>query len=89
MKFRQWRCFNYDKKISLNFVPKGPTDNKPSLVQVMAWNRIGDKPLHEPMMTQFNWRIYMRRPAFMSSLVGPWEMWPIQRQAIIWTNVGL
>ena len=23
----------------LNFVPKGPTDNKPALVQIMAWRQ--------------------------------------------------
>ena len=41
-------------KKTLKFVPKGPIHNKSSLVQVMAWRRIGDKPLHEPVMTQFN-----------------------------------
>ena len=40
-------------RISLKFVPKGPIDNKPALVQVMAWRRTGDKPLSEPMLTQF------------------------------------
>ena len=50
--------------IPLNFVLKGPIDNKWSLVQVMAWRRTGDKPLHEPMMTQFN-DAYMRHPASM------------------------
>ena len=40
-------------KISLKFVPKGPIDNKSALVQVMAWCRTGDKPLPEPMLTQF------------------------------------
>ena len=40
-------------KISLKFVLKGPIDNKPTLVQVMAWHRPGDKPLLEPMLTQF------------------------------------
>ena len=40
-------------RISLKFVPKGPIDNKSMLVQVMAWRRIGDKPLSEPMLTQF------------------------------------
>ena len=39
--------------ISLTFVPVGPIDNKLALVQVMAWSRTGDKPLHEPMLTQF------------------------------------
>ena len=40
-------------RISLKFVPKGPIDNKPALVQVMAWRRTGDKPLPEPTLTQF------------------------------------
>ena len=40
-------------KISLKFAPRSPIDNKPALVQVMAWRRIGDKPLPEPLMAQF------------------------------------
>ena len=40
-------------QISLTFVLNGPIDDKPALVQVMAWHRTGDKPLHEPMLTQF------------------------------------
>ena len=35
------------------FVPNIPIDNKPAMVQVMALRRTGDKPLPEPMMTQF------------------------------------
>ena len=31
-------------KISLKFVPKGLMNNIPSLVQIMAWRRPGDKP---------------------------------------------
>ena len=38
---------------SLKFVPYGPIDNRSALVQVMAWHRTGDKPLPEPMLTQF------------------------------------
>ena len=34
-------------EISLKFVPKGPIDNIPGLVQIMAWRRSGDKPLSE------------------------------------------
>ena len=41
-------------KSSLKFVPQGPVNNIPALVQVMAWCRTGDKPLSEPMMTHFN-----------------------------------
>ena len=37
-------------KISLKFVPKGPINNIPAMVQIMAWRRPGDKPLSEPMM---------------------------------------
>ena len=40
-------------QISLKLVPKNPIKNKPALVQVMAWCRTSDKPLSEPMMTQF------------------------------------
>ena len=36
--------------ISLKLVPKSLVDNKPALVQVMAWCRTGNKPLPEPMM---------------------------------------
>ena len=38
--------------ISLKFVPGGPINNIPTLVQVMAWRRPGDKPLYEPMMVR-------------------------------------
>ena len=42
-------------QISLKFVvPRGPIDNKPALVHVMAWRRTGDKPLPEPMLTPFS-----------------------------------
>ena len=39
--------------ISLQFVPWSPIDNKPALGQVMAWSRTDDKPLPEPVLTQF------------------------------------
>ena len=40
-------------KISPKFVPRSPIDNNLALIQVMAWHQIGDKPLPEPMMSQF------------------------------------
>ena len=46
-------------RISLKFVPRSLIDNKPALVQVMAWRQTGDKPLPEPMITQFT-DAYMR-----------------------------
>ena len=46
-------------QISLKFVRKSLIDNKPALVQVMAWRPIGDKLLPEPMKTHFT-DAYMR-----------------------------
>ena len=40
-------------KISLKFVAKGPIDNNPALVEIMAWRQIGAEPLSEPMLTRF------------------------------------
>ena len=40
-------------RISRKFVPKSPIDYKPALVQAMAWRWTGDKPMPEPMLTQF------------------------------------
>ena len=36
--------------ISLKYVPAGPSNNIPSLVQLMAWCRPRDKPLSEAIM---------------------------------------
>ena len=40
-------------QISLKFVPKDPIYDKSALVQGMAWCRTDNKPLPEPMLTQF------------------------------------
>ena len=56
---------NVQIAISLKFVPKGPINNIPALVQIMAWRRPGDKPLSEPMMACFVDE-YMHHPASMS-----------------------
>ena len=45
--------------ISLKFIPRSLIDSNPALVQVMAWRRIGDKPLPEVMMTHIT-DAYMR-----------------------------
>ena len=37
-------------KISLKFIPKGPINNIPALVQIVAWHCPGNKRLSEPMM---------------------------------------
>ena len=38
--------------ILLKFVPKGPIDNKPELVERTAWRRLGDKPLTHICITR-------------------------------------
>ena len=35
------------------FIHKGPIDNNAAMVEIMAWRRIGDRPLSEPMLTRF------------------------------------
>ena len=42
--------------LSLKLVPKGPINNIPALVQIMAWRRAGDKPLSEPMVVSLYYR---------------------------------
>ena len=49
-------------KFSLKFVPKGPVNNIPALVQITAWCRPGDKPLSEPVMVSLLTHICVTRP---------------------------
>ena len=51
--------------ISLEFVPKGQIDNKPALIQIMAWIQSGGKPFSEPLMTWFT-DLYLHHSALMS-----------------------
>ena len=53
-------------KISLKFVPKGPINNIPALVQIMAWRRPSDKPLSEPMMVSSLTHICVTRPQWVN-----------------------
>ena len=53
-------------KISLKFVPKGPINNNPALVQIMAWRQSGDKPLSEPMMVSLRTHICVTRPQWVN-----------------------
>ena len=52
MHFQVWKLLYFDSNLR-KFVPESPVDNKPALVRVMAWRRLGDKTLSEPMLTQF------------------------------------
>ena len=57
-------------KISLKFIPKVRINNIPSLVQIMAWCRIGDKPWSEPMMVNL-----------MTHICVTWPQWVKLRQS--------
>ena len=58
-------------KISLKFVPKGPINNIPAMVQMMAWRRPSDKPLSEPMVVSLPTHICVARPQ--------WVIWLLSR----------
>ena len=53
-------------KISPKFVPKGPINNIPALVQIMASRRPCDKPLSEPMMVRLTTHICVTRPQWVN-----------------------
>ena len=40
-------------KILLNFIVKDPNSHIPALAQILAWRRIGDRPLSEQMTGYF------------------------------------
>ena len=52
-------------RISLKFVLKVPINNIPTLIQIMAWRRPGDKPLSEPMMVSLLTHICVTRPQWV------------------------
>ena len=54
-------------EISLKFVHKGPINNIPALVQIMAWRRSGDKSLSEPMMVSLPTHICVTRPQWVKA----------------------
>ena len=66
-------------KISLKFVPKGPINNIPAMVQIMAWRRLGDKPLSEPMMVSLPTHIGITQPQWVRGAhfhcIDWWQYW--------------
>ena len=57
-------------KISLNFVPMGPVNNIPALVQIMACHLLGAKP--EPMLVRSLTHICVTRPQRVK------QWWPVK-----------
>ena len=66
-------------KNSLKFVPKGPINNIPALVQIMAWRRPGDKPLSEPMLVCLPTHICVTRPQWVNTI--PIKRYPMNSLA--------
>ena len=68
-----FKCFLLDENIwilidiSLKFVPKGPINNIPVFVLIMAWRRPGAKPLSEPMMLSLPMHICITRPQLVNT----------------------
>ena len=73
-------------KIPLKFAPKGLINNIPSLVQIMAWRRPGDKPLSEPMMVSILTHICVTRPQWVKKrktyIIKFYHLW-IQRAQVV------
>ena len=80
-------------KISLKFVPKGPINNIPAVVQIMAWRRSGDKPLSEPMMDSLPTHICVTRPQWVKipivtfDLEGQGQLNPHKTTGIFFPNL--
>ena len=58
-------------KIWLKFNLKGPINNIPALVQIMTWQRSGDKPLSEPMMISLLTHICVTWPQWVNAKLLP------------------
>ena len=54
--------------ISLKFIPKGPICNIPSLVKIMAWHWLGNKPLFEPMVVSLPIHTCVARSQWVKAL---------------------
>ena len=74
-------------KISLKFVPKGPSSNSPALFQIMAWRRPGDKPLSEAMLISLLTHKCVTRPQWVKLVMATnRDVW-ISPSLQIWSYV--
>ena len=62
-------------KFSLNIVPDGPINNIPALVQQMAWRRLGDIPLSEPIMVLLLTHICVTQPQWVKTWETRLKLW--------------
>ena len=66
--FSWMKIYEFRLSFSLKFVPKGPINKIPALVQIMAWRLPGDKPLSEPTLVSLLTHICVTRPQWVNSL---------------------
>ena len=74
-------------RISLKFVPNGPINNIPALVQIMAWPRRCDKPLSEPMMVSLPTHICVTRSQWVKCVATKW-LYKWQSTSVWWRNLS-
>ena len=67
--------------ISMKFVPKGPIDNIPALVQIMAWRRPGDNQISEPIVVSLQTHICVTWPQRVKASAVP----ALRDITVIWT----
>ena len=65
--FFSMKMFEFRLKFNWIFFPKGPINNIPALVQIMAWRCPGDKPLSETMMVSLPTHICVTRPQWVNT----------------------
>ena len=56
-------------KITLKLLPVCPINNISALVQIMAWRRLGDRPLSEPIMVSLPTHICAIRPQWVNNFL--------------------
>ena len=61
-------------KISLMLVPKVRINDIPTLVQIRAWRRSGDKSLAEQMIVSLQMHICVTRPRWDKQVLVPWSV---------------
>ena len=65
--FSWMKVYEFGLKFHWRLFPKGPINNIPALLQIMAWRRPGHKPLSEPMMVVSSMHICVTRPQWVNS----------------------
>ena len=63
--FSWMKMYEFRLKFHRNLFLRG-INKIPALVHIMAWRRLGDKPLSEPMMFRYATHIYVTRPQWVN-----------------------